>query len=227
MSDQQPVDCVKNADNDRYNGCIGNTPYAALDYWKANNAILDSDYPYTSADYTDDSPESECLNDSSRKTRIKVKSYHFIGNKTEEGKLQLADGDQIKTALSNIGPIQVSVQVDSFASGHWKHYTGGCVFDCPDCPSGRLNHSVLLVGYGIDKGTEYFLVKNSWGTNWGDQGYMKIINKENGVGQSGMFINPIYAVTMLEDPKVDENDHGMATLVSMAALTISSLFLFI
>ena len=101
---------------------------------------------------------------------------------------------------------------------------GGCVFDCPDCPNGRLNHSVLLVGYGVEKGTEYFLVKNSWGTNWGDQGYMKIINKENGLGQSGMFINPIYAVTMLEDLKVE--DHGMATLVSMAALTISSLFLF-
>lgn len=82
-----------------------------------------------------------------------------------------------------------------------------------------------MVGYGVDKGDEYFLVKNSWGTNWGDQGYMKIINKENGLGQSGMFINPIYAVTMLEDPKAAE-DHGMATLVSMAALTISSLFLF-
>ena len=53
---------------------------------------------------------------------------------------------------------------------------------------------------------------------------MKIINKENGVGQSGMFINPVYAVAMLEDPK-PEADHGMATLVSMAALTMSTLFL--
>ena len=166
LSDQQPLDCVTNADNDRYNGCVGNTPYAALDYWKANNAILDADYPYTSANHSDDSPESSCLNDSTRKTRIKVKSYHVIGSKTEEGKFKLADGDQIKTALANIGPIQVSVQADT--SGHWKQFIGGCVFDCPDCPTGRLNHSVLLVGYGVEKGTEYFLVKNSWGTGWGD-----------------------------------------------------------
>ena len=83
-----------------------------------------------------------------------------------------------------------------------------------------------MVGYGVDKGTEYFLVKNSWGTGWGDAGYMKIINKETGVGQSGMFINPVYAVTELAEIKpVEEADHGMATLVSMAALAMSTLFL--
>ena len=55
MSDQQPVACVKNPDNDKYNGCIGNSQYAALDYWKENNVILADDYPYAAFDYTDES----------------------------------------------------------------------------------------------------------------------------------------------------------------------------
>ena len=45
-----------------------------------------------------------------------------------------------------------------------------------------INHAVLVVGYGTDNGTDYWLVKNSWGDYWGDQGYFKI---RRGVGECG------------------------------------------
>jgi len=47
------------------------------------------------------------------------------------------------------------------------------IYDDVSCGT-NLNHAVLVVGYGTsDDGVEYWLVKNSWGTDWGDNGYMK------------------------------------------------------
>lgn len=51
-------------------------------------------------------------------------------------------------------------------------YAGGII---TDLSCGRdVNHAALVVGYGSESGLEYFLVKNSWGTSWGDEGYVKI-----------------------------------------------------
>ena len=66
------------------------------------------------------------------------------------------------------GPVSVSVD----ASG-WHHYSGG-LFTGP-CEDSLPHHAVLAVGYGTDAaGTDYWLVKNSWGADWGEQGYIRM-----------------------------------------------------
>jgi len=75
-------------------------------------------------------------------------------------------------------------------------YTGG-VLDSKKCGT-SLDHGVAAVGYGTEGGVEYFLVRNSWGTSWGEQGYVKIAATagSGNMGVCGILQNSLYAVTL-------------------------------
>jgi len=67
-------------------------------------------------------------------------------------------------------------------SQKFDHYASG-IFDVPGCPANRnLNHAPVVVGYGTENGTDYWKVKNSWGEDWGDNGYIKVKRNENMCG---------------------------------------------
>lgn len=55
----------------------------------------------------------------------------------------------------------------------FKFYSSG-VYDDESCDASKLNHAVLLVGYGQEDGEDYWLVKNSWSNKWGEQGYFRV-----------------------------------------------------
>ena len=65
-------------------------------------------------------------------------------------------------------------------AGFWdfQAYTSG-IYDNPDCTSASLNHAVGLVSYGTENGIDYWIVRNSWGKDWGDEGYIKMIRNKN------------------------------------------------
>lgn len=84
---------------------------------------------------------------------------------------------------ATVGPISVAINAN-----YIKQYAGG-IFDNFFCFA-VLNHGVLAVGYGTENRHDYWLVKNSWGTRWGDNGYIKMTR--NRFNQCGIASKPSY-----------------------------------
>jgi hypothetical protein len=79
----------------------------------------------------------------------------------------------LTNAIANVGPISVALYVTS----NFQNYKSGVFIDTT-CPN-SVNHAVTLVGYGTLNGQDYYILKNQWGTNWGDQGYMLFARNNN------------------------------------------------
>lgn len=74
--------------------------------------------------------------------------------------------NQMAAWLAQNGPISVAVDATS-----WQTYRGGIM---SNCRSQQLDHGVLIVGLGTSGSTQYWIVKNSWSTSWGEQGYIRL-----------------------------------------------------
>lgn len=97
---------------------------------------------------------------------------------TDRGFVDVESGSEadLKAALATVGPISVAIDASHES---FQFYASG-VYNEPECDSEQLDHGVLAVGYGTtDKGEDYWLVKNSWGTTWGDAGYIKMTRNQN------------------------------------------------
>jgi cathepsin L len=158
-SEQQLVDCSKNGNM----GCNGGLMDNAFKYIETAPLMLEADYAYKAVAGT-------CAYDKT-KGAGKVKGYKDV---PRDG-LFKKKGEQLKAALA-VGPVSVAIEADQFA---FQGYTSGVITS--GCGS-SLDHGVLAVGYGTtDEGQEYFIVKNSWGASWGDQGYVKIAPNQCGI----------------------------------------------
>lgn len=111
---------------------------------------LEADYPYKAVD-------QECIADYNGP--VSVTTVHSVPAKSEE---------QLVAAIAQ-GPVSVTVDADSTA---FRNYSSGVVTGT-DCGT-KLDHAITAVGYGTEDGNDYYLVRNSWGSQWGDKGYIKI-----------------------------------------------------
>lgn len=111
------------------------------------------------------------------------------------GAVNITVNDEValKEAVFNAGPVSVAFEVvDDFMD-----YTSG-VYTSTDCgdQASDVNHAVLAVGYGHDEdsGLDYWTVKNSWSTEWGDNGYFKIQRGANmcGIAQCNSYPNKVF-----------------------------------
>lgn len=162
LSEQQLVDCDHGCmiiDNETScnSGCDGGLPIIAFQYALQNGMMTESDYAYTGVGGT-------CNYDAKKAT------YKF-----SDAVVVDENEDAMVTALNEYGPLSVGVDAT-----FWSFYTSG-IYDS-FCSSSTLNHGVALIGYGTQGTTNYWIIRNSWGSSWGESGYMRIVRGKNKCG---------------------------------------------
>jgi len=167
LSEQNLVDCSGSYGNE---GCNGGLMTQAMDYIIANKGIdTEKSYPYTARDGT---------------CRFNAAN---VGS-TETAYTNVVSGSESDLqAKVYAGP--TSVAIDASHSS-FQFYSSG-VYNEPSCSPSQLDHGVLAVGWGTSGSTAYWIVKNSWGTSWGQQGYIWMTrNKSNQCGIATMSTLP-------------------------------------
>jgi C1A family cysteine protease len=169
LSEQQLVDCATGL---LYGsrGCNGGQMDGAFKYVIENGQCAFDAYPYTA---TDGLCNQKCTSIANISYCLDVKS-----------KDQLS----LKAAVA-LQPVSVAIEADT---RYFQSYSSG-ILTSTSCGT-NLDHGVLVVGYGVQDGQQYWLVKNSWGTTWGDKGYLKIARSEstNDAGVCGIAMQPSF-----------------------------------
>jgi len=167
VSEQQLVDCSGSYGNQ---GCNGGLMDYAFEYVIANGLTTETLYPYKAAD-------QKCKNPLPKKA-VTISSYTDV---------KANDDNAMETAVAK-GPVSVAIEADQSA---FQFYTSG-VFSDASCGT-MLDHGVLAVGYDTLANEKYWIVKNSWGQEWGNKGYIWMARK-SGEGECGINMESSYAV---------------------------------
>ena len=162
LSEQMLVDC-----DTIDSACNGGLMEYAFTWLKQNGGIMtDADYPYVGY-------KQSCKTDPSKYNDMKVTGYKKLNYP--------ADEEEMKEFLYETSPLIVGLNGTPLQT-----YSGGIIDKTSsECPSSELNHVGILVGYGHDdaSGKDYWIVKNSWGEKWGENGYFRI---KRGSGTCGI-----------------------------------------
>ncbi|CAK8530680.1 unnamed protein product [Lathyrus sativus] len=150
LSEQQLVDCDEKSD-----GCIaGRFDTAVATIVQSNGIVKESDYPYRGVQQT-------CQINGNVEPAAQVSGFRFVTSNDEQQLLQ-AVAQQ---------PVSADIAIDE----EFRLYNGGVYSG--SCGS-SINHAVTIVGYGVsEEGEKYWLIKNSWGEGWGENGYMRLVRE--------------------------------------------------
>jgi len=157
LSEQNLIDCSNKYGN---NGCSGGLMDNAFQYIKDNGGIdTERSYPYEA-----------------RNGKCRYNAANIGSNSIGFVDVEAGNEEALKIAVATQGPCGIGIDA-SHPSLQFYHKG---VYKEQNCSPFNLDHAVLVVGYGVEEtGEAYWLVKNSWGTNWGLQGYVKIARNED------------------------------------------------
>jgi len=130
-----------------------------------SGAVMEVDFPYSASDEPCSCPYTH---------RYFIDDWSYIG--TSYG---IPSTDAIKQAILEYGPVSSAITVN----GAFQGYDGG-VFE--DCATGEVNHGVVIVGW--DDTDECWIIKNSWGSGWGENGYMRIKYGCSNIGYAACYV---------------------------------------
>ena len=180
FSEQQLVDCDNRQNKENKGtdmGCNGGLMDNAFSWIEKNNGLCTEDsYPYVSGTST---TAGSCQTSCEIVSGSEITSFTDVTPGSDEAMM---------TALSQ-QPVSIAIEADQKDFQLYKSgvFTGSC--------GTNLDHGVLAVGYGTSDGTDFYKVKNSWGTTWGDDGYILLGRGDDfnkGSGQCGMLLSASY-----------------------------------
>ncbi|KAH6772698.1 Granulin repeat cysteine protease family protein [Perilla frutescens var. hirtella] len=176
LSEQELVDC----DTTFNQGCNGGLMDYAFEFIIKNGGIdTEEDYPYRAVDATCD------VNRKNARV-VSIDSYEDVPENDEQA---------LKKAVAN-QPVSVAIEAGGRAFQLYQSgvFTGHCGTD--------LDHGVVAVGYGTKNGKDYWIVRNSWGPNWGEEGYIKLERNVANIttGKCGIAIEASYPIKTGQNP---------------------------
>ena len=173
LSTQQLVDCDTNN-----NGCNGGDFYWAFKYTQTNGLVDETKYPYKAQ-------EESCQSINGFST-TKISDFSYCSNYRTVSSLKCTEDKVYQNLQKGVSAVGIDgSMIQLYEKGI---FTFNCSSD---------NHAVILTGYGVDvvTGKEYFLIRNSWGTSWGENGYIRVARNLN--NKNSCFItNESYTITL-------------------------------
>jgi len=203
LSEQQIVDC-----SGKYgtNGCKGGSIEGGIAYTVHAKLTNDASYPYSAK-------EGTCQENHNM---IMIPEGGVVGYKHVQ-----PQSDQALIEAVAQQPVAVAIEADQTIFALYK----GGVLASDDCGE-KIDHAVLVVGYGTDKGQDYWLIKNSWGETWGERGFGRLARGKKGGGQCGITATPpSFAVVDGSKAKpIDIRATLIAAAVAAGVLLLTVLF---
>ena len=204
LSEQELIDCSK----ENY-GCNGGYMDKAFEYIIKNKGLVSNeDYSYqavtkeclvckceNNTHIIDYNISSHCCDDESCDCDDCVSNFNETkvlhldkvkGSQLKEYEFNIPNSITDRILTLNVSPITIAIDASSI---YFRYYKSG-IIDINLDEKQQLNHAVLLIGYGQDENGLYWIIQNSWGTKWGDEGFCKIRVKEG----KGILLSNIYGV---------------------------------
>jgi len=204
LSAQQVTSCAPNdVQCGGSGGCYGSVTQLGFNYLQLFGHMTEADYPYKSGS---SGSTGRCEYDPS-KAAVSLTGYNT---------LPANNISAVMTHLAEVGPLSIAVDASK-----WGFYTGGIFDGCAFDENISINHGVQLVGYGSEFSPlgvyEYWLVRNSWGKSWGEDGYIRLARS----AECGVNSTPMDGTACVNGPGTDEQEVcGMCGLLFDASYPI-------
>jgi cathepsin L len=187
LSPQQIVSCDKTD-----GGCNGGDLPTAFDYVESANGLsTEEEYPYSAA--TKIGVSGKCKTDKIQPA-VTVTGYKYAVPACQGGACSNQDEDGLKAALNKHGPLSVCINAET-----WNNYNSGVYTARCSGAYNKLDHCVQLVGYDTTASTPFWKVRNSWGSSWGEDGFIRLPMGKNacGIADEAMYVEAQLAAAVV------------------------------